>query len=350
MVTDPTNPDSVGNGNGGYNSLLTLGNLSRTSLPALYTLKAGKHEFTIGTTNNPDKVFVSWGNYMLDTTFVKKDSAGYTIKIPGNAGSFDQSFIRALSYNKSGISNELLIPLHNGKVILDPKQLTRKDKEAMVLYFLMVDRFRNGNKENDAPVQGFPAGSESQFKGGDLAGITEMIKGGYFTDLGVNAIWISPITQNPLTAYTEYPEPHRKFSGYHGYWPVTLNTIDSRFGTPDELKDMVSAAHKDNINVILDFVSHHVHQENKTIQAHPDWITSFDLPGGRKNIRLFDEQRLTTWFDSFLPTLDLTNPRLPTSWPIPPFSGSGNTTLTGFRHDAAKHVPESLLAACWTRK
>jgi cyclomaltodextrinase / maltogenic alpha-amylase / neopullulanase len=339
--TDPNNPDSVGNGSGGYNSLLTLGNLSRAGLPSLFTVSAGKHEFKIGTTNAPEKLFVFWGNYLLDTTFVRRDSSGYTIRIPGNAGSFDRSFIRVMSYNKTGISNELLIPLDKGKVVLDPKNITREDKEAMVMYFLMVDRFKNGNKENDATVNDSLLDPKVNFQGGDIAGVTEMIKSGYFTDLGVNALWISPITQNPLTAYTEYPEPHRKFSGYHGYWPVTLTTIDSRFGSPDELKDLVSAAHKDDINVILDFVSHHVHQENKTIQEHPEWITQFDLPGGKKNVRLFDEQRLTTWFDSFLPTLDLTNLQVANMMSDSALFWLREYDLDGFRHDAAKHVPES---------
>jgi len=122
--------------------------------------------------------------------------------------------------------------------------------------------------------------------GGDLSGITKAIDEGYFTKLGVNTLWISPITQNPLTGFVEYPAPHRKFSGYHGYWPITLTTVDTRFGTSAELHHMIDDAHDKGLNIVLDFVSHHAHQDYPVFKAHPDWITPLDLPGKRKNIRL----------------------------------------------------------------
>ena len=57
---------------------------------------------------------------------------------------------------------------------------------------------------------------------GDLEGIIQKIEEGYFSDLGVNTVWLSPITQNPYYAEVEYPAPHRKYSGYHGYWPISV--------------------------------------------------------------------------------------------------------------------------------
>ncbi len=139
----------------------------------------------------------------------------------------------------------------------------------------------------------------------------------------------------------EYPAPYRKFSGYHGYWPITLTTVDSRFGTSDEFHQLVKEAHRKGINVILDFVSHHVHQAYPVLQVHPEWITSVDLPGNRKNIRLWDEQRLTTWFDVFLPTFDLTNPEVAQMVSDSATFWIREYNLDGFRHDAAKHVPEN---------
>ena len=339
--SDPNNRDSVSNNNGGYNSLLTLGNLNSTGLPALYTVSADGRKIVIGMKNKADSIFVLWQNHLLGSKFWKKDSAGITIEVPRKAGEFDRSFIRAWAYNSEGISNEILVPLQDGKVLTDSKKLTRSDREAMVMYFLMVDRFKNGKPENDAPVKDKEIDPKVNYMGGDLAGITREIEDGYFSNLGVNTLWISPITQNPLTGYTEYPAPHRKFSGYHGYWPVTLTTVDTRFGTPDELHKLVSDAHSNNINVILDFVSHHVHQEYPVLKAHPDWITQIDLPGKRKNLRLWDEQRLTTWFDVFLPTFDLTKPEVATMVSDSAVFWIKEYKLDGFRHDAAKHVPEN---------
>ncbi len=339
--TDPNCRDSVSNNNGGYNSLLTLGNLNPSGLPLLFTSVGDGRKMVIGLKNKADSIFVLWQNHLLDQKFWKRDSAGITIEIPRKAREFDRSFIRVWAYNNAGISNEILVPLKDGKVLTDAKNLTRNDHEAMVMYFLMVDRFKNGKPDNDAPVKDKEIDPKVNYMGGDLAGIIREIEDGYFTNLGINTLWISPITQNPTIGYREYPAPHRKFSGYHGYWPITLTTIDTRFGNADEFHRLVNEAHGKNINVILDFVSHHVHQEYPVLKAHPDWITQVDLPGNRKNIRIWDEYRLTTWFDVFLPTFDLTKPEVANMVSDSAAFWIKEYKLDGFRHDAAKHVPEN---------
>jgi glycosidase len=268
------------------------------------------------------------------------DSTGLKITIPGSARSMERSFIRVWAFNSAGSSNEILIPLEEGRVITDPAKLTREDKQAMIMYFLMVDRFRNGDQKNDAPLKDKDVDKKLNFQGGDLSGIIQTIDNGYFKELGINTLWISPITQNPKDAWNEYPAPHRKFSGYHGYWPLTLTTIDTRFGTPEELKMLVKEAHGSNMNVILDYVSNHVHQECKIYKDHPDWATPLILPNKKKNIRLWDEQRLTTWFDEFLPTLDLTKPEICDMMSDSALFWIKTYELDGFRHDATKHIPE----------
>jgi len=342
MVGDRTNPDSVYNNNGGYNSLLTIGNLNPSGLPVLFTKEADGRKAVIGMTNQADSVFVLWENHLLDKTFWRRDSAGIAITIPQKAKEYDRSFLRVYAYNSSGISNQVLIPVQKGKVLTNAGKLTRSDREAMIMYFLMVDRFRNGNPDNDKPIKDPEIDPRVNYQGGDLAGITLAIEDGYFSNLGVNTLWISPITQNPRGGYVEYPAPHRKFSGYHGYWPITLSTIDTRFGNPEALQRLVAEAHRKGINVVLDFVAHHVHQEYPVLKAHPDWITSVDLPGNRKNIRLFDEQRLTTWFDIFLPTFNLTVPEAAAMVSDSATFWIKEYHIDGFRHDAAKHVPESF--------
>ena len=340
-MSDRTNPDSVSNGSGGYNSLLTLGILNSTNLPVLYTKDAGGKKLSLGLKNKADTVLVLWENHLLDSKFWKQDSSGIQVIIPKTAASFERSFFRAWAINKYGTSNEILVPLKDGKVITEASKLNRGDQEAMILYFMMVDRFRDGNKQNNAPIKDKDIDPKVNYMGGDLDGITKAIDEGYFTRLGINTLWISPITQNPLYGYVEYPAPHRKFSGYHGYWPITLSTVDTRFGTAEELHKLVNDAHGQGLNIVLDFVSHHAHQEYPVFAAHPDWITNVDLPGKRKNIRLFDEQRLTTWFDIFLPTFDLTKPEVTEMVSDSAAFWIREYNIDGFRHDAAKHVPEN---------
>ena len=339
-MCDRNNPDSVSNNNGGFNSLLTLGNLNPPNLPVLYTLETGGKKLRLGLKNKADTVFVLWENHLLDNRFWKQDSSGIQISIPKTAASFERSFIRAWAINKTGTSNEILVPLKAGRVITDASNLTRADQEAMILYFMMVDRFRDGNKQNNAPIRDKDIDPKVNYMGGDLIGIIKAIDEGYFTKLGVNTLWISPITQNPLKGYIEYPAPHRRFSGYHGYWPITLSTIDTRFGTADELHQLVNDAHGKGLNIVLDFVSHHVHQDYPVLKAHPDWITQLELPGKRKNIRFFDEYRLTTWFDIFLPTLDLTKLTVREMVSDSAVYWIREYNIDGFRHDAAKHIPE----------
>ena len=108
------------------------------------------------------------------------------------------------------------------------------------------------------------------------------------------------------------------------------------------MKQFVTEAHYQGINIIMDYVSHHVHMKHPLYKLHPDWITKLDLPDGRKNIRLWDEQRLTTWFDTFLPTLDFNRPQVVEMESDSAMYWVENYDMDGFRHDATKHVPEAF--------
>ncbi|MBI5218581.1 MAG: alpha-amylase [Bacteroidia bacterium] len=346
-MLDPSNKDSVDNNMGGFNSLLKamptgrqVGNSGSGSTLKLSTDKFKNNYIILSCNKSPDTLFVFWQNYMLPVSFLKKQGREIQIQVPENAKKIDRSFIRVWAYDKNGVSNDLLIPLTKGKVVSNSSELTRADLETQIIYFMLVDRFKNGNTKNDEPINDADVSPKANYMGGDLAGITQKIKEGYFSSLGVNTIWMTPIHQNPLKAYNESPPPHRKFSGYHGYWPTAITKIDYRFGTAEEFKTLVAEAHKNNMNVILDYVANHLHEESPLFKQHPGWATSMVLQDGRKNIRLWDECRLTTWFDTYLPTLDLARPDV-----YGPISDSAvywvkTYNFDGFRHDATKHVPE----------
>ncbi len=339
-ILDPGNPDTISNGIGGYNSLLRAGNLMSEERPFLYTLDATENTILVGGMELVDEVIVFWQNYQVPEHLLYRDSSTLIISLPHAASGEEQSFIRVWGSNETGVGNDLLIPLRKRHVITRPDELSRSDKETMILYFMMLDRFRNGNPHNDQPVDDPEVDPRVNYLGGDLQGIIDKLDDGYFTNLGINTLWLSPVTQNPLSAFREYPEPHRKFSGYHGYWPLTLTTVDTRFGTAEELKQLVKEAHSRDVGVILDFVAHHVHENYPLLKEHPDWITQLDLPDGRKNIRLWDEYRLSTWFDIFLPTLDLSKPEVYELVSDSALFWIEEYQLDGFRHDAAKHVPQ----------
>ena len=260
-----------------------------------------------------------------------------------------RSFIRVFALGDGKNLNDLLIPLEDGKVVTDAAQLTRHDDQAQVLYSLMIDRFHNGNKKNDWKMNSPEVLDIVDYQGGDIAGITQKIKDGFFNDLGITTIWISPITQNPWDAWgmNKFPNGNKydntkaytKFSGYHGYWPIFATEVEKRFTTEEELHEMLAVAHAHGLNVILDYVANHMHINSPTLQNHPDWHTDSILPDGRRNFELWDEARLTTWFDVHIPTLDLERPEV-----CSPMTDSALVWLEkfefdGFRHDACKHIP-----------
>ena len=339
-ILDPANPVIEDNNIGGQNSVLRVGESNPNLLPFIYTKDTKSEKIFIGFENKVDELFVIWENYRLSDNFVSIEDAGATITIPANANGLKRSHIRVWAYNAEGESNDLLIPLEGRRVVTSTAQLNRSDLHTQIMYSLMIDRFYNANPDNDQPVDDPEIHPKANYYGGDIAGITKKITDGYFAELGINTIWVSPITQNPLGAYGLYPEPRTKFSGYHGYWPISSSKVDFRFGTSDEVHQMLAEAHKRDINIILDYVANHVHQEHPLYQKHPDWATELYLPDGTLNTEKWDEHRLTTWFDTFMPTLDLERPEV-----YEPMTDSALFWVTqykfdGFRHDATKHIPE----------
>ncbi|MCK5822637.1 MAG: hypothetical protein KAG95_01445 [Bacteroidales bacterium] len=339
-MLDPNNKDSVENNQGGFNSVMKVGNFNPELSPELYTNNYNDNEINLTCNSKISKFYAFWQNYELTDKFIETDNNSIRIKIPKEAKKIKRSFIRAWAYNEHGVSNDILIPLDYGKVINNSKEIIRSDKQALVMYFLMVDRFNNGDKNNDHPINDPDVLPKANYFGGDIAGVLQKIKQGYFADLGVNTIWISPIAQNPLGAYGEYPNPHTKFSGYHGYWPISSSKVDFRFGTSDEVKNFVNVAHQNNFNVFLDYVSNHVHQNHPLYKQHPDWATSMYLPDGTRNLEKWDEYRLTTWFDTFLPTIDFSKPEVVDLMTDSAVYWIKTFDFDGFRHDATKHIPE----------
>lgn len=277
----------------------------------------------------------------------------YVINLPKKQQG--RTFLRVYAAEADQLLNDILVPLQDGKPVTMVSELNRHDDQAQVLYSLMIDRFENGNTTNDWKLNSPEVLDIVDYQGGDFAGITNKINEGWFDELGITTIWISPITQNPWSAWGMYPftqnedgtynnkfdptKPYTKFSGYHGYWPIYVTRLEQRFGTEQEFKAMLDAAHAHNMNVVLDYVANHMHIEAPTFQEHPEWHTDSILPDGRRNFELWDEARLTTWFDVHIPTLDLERMDVCDPMTDSALYWLANYDLDGFRHDACKHIP-----------
>ncbi|MGC1630509.1 MAG: alpha-amylase family glycosyl hydrolase [Gelidibacter sp.] len=143
--------------------------------------------------------------------------------------------------------------------------------EAANLYFLLTDRFNNGDASNDLNFDRTKTpGKLRGFEGGDLKGILQKIEEGYFSDLGVNAIWMTPVVEQ-IHGGTD--EGTGVTYGFHGYWTKDWTAIDPNFGTKDDLRKLVEAAHKKGIRVLLDAVINHTGPVTPLDPVWPDeWV------------------------------------------------------------------------------
>ena len=320
--------------------------------PAFVSLGYSDNHLRVGfydKTENPTLVAYVQNKPVDAKAWTENEDGTWTLDLSGLALD-GRSYLRVFAADDSCLYNDLLLPMQDGQIITDASQLNRHDPQAQVLYSLLIDRFNNGNPNNDWKMNSPEVLDIVDYQGGDLAGITAKIEDGYFDRLGVNTLWISPITQNPWDAWGCYTfkngnkydptKTYTKFSGYHGYWPIYATSLDSRFGTPEELHTLLSTAHAHGINVVLDYVANHMHINSPTLQEHPDWHTDSMLPDGRRNFELWDEARLTTWFDRHIPTLDLERPEVCEAMTDSALYWLANYDFDGFRHDACKHIPE----------
>ncbi|MBL7560180.1 alpha-amylase [Olleya sp. YSTF-M6] len=143
--------------------------------------------------------------------------------------------------------------------------------DAANVYFLLTDRFNNGDKANDVNYGRTKETAVLRgFEGGDLQGVTQKIEDGYFTNLGINAIWMSPIVEQ-IHGATD--EGTGNTYGFHGYWTKDWTNIDANLGTKEDLQNLVDAAHKKGIRVLLDAVINHTGPVTEQDPVWPsDWV------------------------------------------------------------------------------
>ena len=336
-ILDPTNPNSISNGMGGRNSVVAV---KSPQPPSLEVNTNGEKLFF--TTDGPSDLLIT-----ADNILVHHGSHDQAVTLPAVLKGFGEGrhHVRAWAARDGGISQDVLIPMEGDRPVLDVADLNRSDWHSATMYFLMVDRFVNGNPDNDEPVDDPRILPQANHFGGDLDGVVDVVESGYFRDLGMNTVWISPITANAEGAWGYWQDSARtdvtsRFSGYHGYWPVSCTEVDRRLGSRESLTQLTDRAHAADMNVVLDYVANHVHEDHPLMEVHPDWTTDLYLPDGSLNTERWDDHRLTTWFDTFMPTLDLERPEVAEAMSDSATWWAYHSGIDGFRHDATKHISE----------
>ncbi len=333
-ITDPAQPAQVPDGFGGVNSELTLASAAG---PQIFVDQIEANTLRL-LTSSPTPSLITTASVVAQfidgsSRLLKADITSRSVAVP-LSDLPPGTWVRVIAANADGQPGNIV--RHR---IEQPGVFSWQDG---VMYYAFTDRFVNGNIANDAPVSHPELLPPANFYGGDWAGIIRKIEAGYFEKIGVNTLWLAPLNRNPAGAYQEYPEPRRWFTGYHGYWPISPTEVDPRFGTAEELKKLVAAAHARGMKVLADLVLHHVHTEHPWWKEHRDWFGTLELPDGRKNLRLWDEHQFTTWFEPYLPTFDFNNEKAVAALIDNAIWWAEEYQLDGFRLDAVKHIPQEF--------
>lgn len=162
-----------------------------------------------------------------------------------------------------GDDGRVEVPLTAAKVALlerDDAEPTPFSWDNATVYFMMTDRFENGDPTNDDNFDRLSRTAEDQFAGswhgGDFAGIVDRLD--YLDALGVDAIWVTPPVEqihgwvgggNTGRAFQHFP--------FHGYWALDFTKLDPNYGTEEDLRELVSEAHARGIRIIFDMVMNH---------------------------------------------------------------------------------------------
>jgi neopullulanase len=225
-----------------------------------------------------------------------------------------------------------------------------------VVYLIMPDRFANGDTTNDDPArsQGMHDRSIARFyHGGDLAGVRQRLP--YLKDLGVTAIWLTPIYDNTNELDRKEVYDGQPTTPYHGYHAIDYYAVDEHFGDVAEFRRLVDAAHAQGIKVILDMVANHTSAYHPwvadsptptwyhgTAEQHPNnrWQTwTIADPYGPPSLRA---ETLDGWFINILPDLNQDDKEVAryiiqnTLWWI------GESGIDGIRQDTWQYVPRTF--------
>ncbi len=203
------------------------------------------------------------------------------------------------------------------------------------IYFVMVDRFNNGDTDNDTSY-GRKKDTQQEigtFHGGDLKGLIEKLD--YIKSLGTDAIWLSPITEQVHGFVGGGDSGSFPFYSYHGYWTRDFTKIDQNFGNDEDLKTLIEEAHRRDIKVLLDAVIN-----------HSGYATLADLQTDQINVVKKDKlpEKWANWspsgsenWHSFHKNINYSSPNWKDWWggdwvraglPGYPKPGSGDTTMT----------------------
>jgi glycosidase len=324
---------------------------------------------------DPAKTVVSLNGTPLSASATPYDSAThtFTVSVASGAAANKYGYLFKVT-DLAGKSASLFVPFW-----LEATPFTWRDA---FIYEIMTDRFLAGGTSKRGP-NGAPTDPAGDWKGGDFGGIKKKIDDGYFSAMGVNTLWISnPVLETKLCEMGTGANAGRCLSAYHSYFPIATgwvdgsasdplfagagitDPIDPHFGTLDDLKAVVNAAHARGIRVLTDLVVNHVFGDSappsgQAPELAPLWTAHgtdtawFNVPyNSSRNDCGFENlwdtattsnpNRANCWFDAYLADFNTANAHVNDTIANHAVWLMQELNLDGFRVDAAKQVQNNV--------
>ena len=184
----------------------------------------------------------------------------------------------AVSRLAIGAVGDIAPGVRSGDVRLARNAL-RDDLSGERFYFVMPDRFANGDPRNDRAGQsddrmrsGFDPADKGFYHGGDLAGLRDKL--GYLDDMGITAIWMTPVFANQWVQGSGADAS----AGYHGYWTTDFTRLDPHFGTTQDMRRLISDAHRRGIKVFFDIVANHTADVIDYAEGKHEYVSTGAVP------------------------------------------------------------------------
>lgn len=163
------------------------------------------------------------------------------------------------------------------------------DWDESVIYFMVTDRFFDGNESNNTASGAKTYGKDNAglYHGGDFAGITQKLD--YLEDLGINTIWITPIVENiPGVTVTDTGKEDVPYNAaYHGYWASDFTKLNPTLGTEEEFQTLIDQAHSRGIRIMVDIVVNHAGYDTEfgnMIRSGDDVVSGSDQKDSLSNL------------------------------------------------------------------